>query len=842
MSAWIKRLALALAATLAAWLPAQADPMFASVALNGADTGAVVAFERQGDRLYAPLRELRRLGLQLAAPPGANADSPVDVRAIPGLRYRVDSQNQSVVLEADPELLPHRVIDASRQDVARADPSVLGASIDYAVNVQDKRAWAGGQVRIFGSLGVLTHGFVVDGGRHRRLETSLVLEDFERGRTLTIGDFISGGAASGRAVRAAGVRLATDVGLRPDLFSQPLVEVAGEAALPSNVELLVDGVRRYSATTEPGRFTVRAPPMVNSRGELSLVVTDALGRQTVTRRDFYAASNLLRPAATEYAVDAGWLRRGYATADDDYGPAFAAATLRRGVTDSLTLEGHAELSGDLRAGGLGAVADIGDAAMVTVAVDASHSRDGAAARLRAAVRRETAAYGVWAVYEGRTQGFRELGRRDTEPAGHDLQVGGALRAGAWGDLSLSYNRRASRRGRYDIGVAAWSRRVGRAQLFTAATLARDRYGGRTVSIGVTMPLQGGEGLASVGFDSQGGGRINAQVTQSPPDGPGWGWRAGGERSLSDGRTRGEAEVRRVSPVGEAALGVAADDRGASFRAYAAGSVVWLGGRPRLARAAGQALALVETGEPGVELMVENRRVGRTGRDGALLLVNLPAQAPSRVQIAAESVAMDADLGVDEAIVRPRRGGAVVLNLPVRHSANLQVQVVDPGGGALPVGAPVRLNDRPAGLVGFDSWIYLKDIGVENVIEIDLPDGSCRFRLDAATAVDGLAPPQVCGPGARGDLRRVRADGADRWPRSPELLGDDGGGGLRRVSFERRVAQDGPRRSQREVHVQRPRLPRLLLQLERAVRWLGFGDRSADDAAGRLRDAQVSALH
>ncbi len=846
MRAWITRLAIATAAALAACLPVRAEPMFAAVSLNGADTGAVVSFERSGSTLFAPWRELKRLGVQVEPPAGANADSPAELGRIPGLKYTIDDQAQSVALQASAELLPKRTIGPAPLGYARPDRAAWGVAVDYAANIQGQAGWAGGQARVFGPLGVLSHGFITKatprGVAARRLETNLVLDDYERGRSLTIGDFVST-SPTGRAVRAAGVRLASDAGLRPDLFTQPLIDVAGEAASPSTVELFVDGVRRYRTTVDPGRFDVTAPPLVNSRGELALVVTDALGRQTVTTRPFYTSSNLLRPGATDYAVDAGWLREGYATADDHYAEAFASVAVRRGVTNALTLDGHAEATGRFRAAGAGATAALAQEVLMAAAFDVSDSDVGAGrgTRFRVSAQRETDLIGLWASYERRSAGFRELGRRTSDTPGEDIQFGGSVRDDRWGSLSLGHIRRKTPGERYGLTTAAWSGQYGHANLFASATLARDRYGGKTLSIGFTAPLGGRDGLASVGLDSGAGGRVNAQWARPPPDDQGLGWRVGGERNLRDGRMRGDGEARYVTPGGEAAVGIAADSRGASLRASASGSVVWLGGRPRLARASGDGLALVETGEPGVQLMVENRPSGHTGRDGSLLLVNLPAQAQTRIGIAAESVDMSATYATEDVVVRPRRRGAVRVSLPVRHTTNAQAQIYDARGSPLPVGASVRLNGRSAGFVGFDSWIYLEDLRKENVIEIDLAEGICRLRLTLAATPDGPLPQQTCHVADDRGLRRIRLDGPEPGAGGLELLRDDASSGVRRLSLLRLGSEDGPRRGQDDVHVQRPRLRGLLVHIERAVRWLGFGDKPPDDPGWRDGKAQLSAL-
>ena len=285
-------------------------------------------------------------------------------------------------------------------------------------------------------------------------------------------------------------------------------------------------------------------------------------------------------------------------------------------------------------------------------------------------------------------------------------------------------------------------------------------------------MGGNGGLAAIGADTQGGGHLRAQANVGPPDQQGLGWRIGGEQALATGATRIDAEVRGISPSGDLALGVAADRSGASLRAYVSGSVVWLGGRPRLTRQGGGGLALIETGEPGVEVKVENRLVGRTGHDGTLLVANLPPHTASRIEIVAESVALAADIEVEDRVVRPPRAGAARVSLPVRRRANAQLQVLDAIGQPLPIGAPVRLNGRPAGVVGFDSWIYLKDVRRENVIEIEHDGGHCQLRLALTAPPDAPLPPQACAPRDAGGLRRINA--VDAGPRhgGQELLSDN----------------------------------------------------------------------
>jgi outer membrane usher protein len=828
MPRWLKSLGLAGAAALALGPPVGAEPLIAQVSLNGADTGHVVTFERSGATLFAPWRELLRIGLAVDPPPHADLDSLADLARLPGLNYRFEAATQSVALEVDPGLLPHHDLAAAIPAAGvLPDRAAFGAAFDYAVNVQDGDAWAGGRARVFGRFGVLSHGFVLDSraGRARRLDTNLVIDDARRGRSITLGDFISDGGAGARAVRAAGLHISTEPALRPDLFTPAAPQLEGQAALPSTVDLLVDGVRRYAGRAEAGRFTLFAPPLVDGRGAVSLVVTDPMGRQSVVTQAFYSSSRLLRPGVTEYSFDAGALRSNYGLPGDRYGRPFAAASARRGLTPALTVEGHAEAASHQRSGGVAAVATLRNEVLFSAAFDVSSAREGLGAHAQLEARRDTPAYSLWANLEHRTARYRELGVPEFGRPQSDLQFGGSMRADRWGSVSVSYTRRTGGGSDFGLWTAGWSGGVGRLNLFSAVTATSRRFGGRTISIGLTLPLDRRQ--VSAGYDSQGGGRFHGEVSSTPPDLRGVSWRVGADATPADDQARIEGEAQLMADQGEIGLAVAADRRGAALRAYGSGSIVWLGGRMRLARQNAGAMALVETGQPNVALRVENRTVGRTGRDGAYLAVNLPADTPSRIEIVAESVDVSQAIVVDALAVRPPRNAGVTVRLPVRRLRAAALQVVDASGRPPPVGARVRLNGQPAGLVGYDGWIYLPDMEPRNVIEIDGGGTHCRFRLEPP---QGDAPPAtvVCRPDGP-DVRITLAALPGEGPGGEVLHGPDRPGEFRRLSRRGLESGDGTRGRYGQVRLHLPGLRRLFVHFGHSVGRLWFGHLAQDEA-------------
>src|SRR5690606_1227861 len=98
-------------------------------------------------------------------------------------------------------------------------------------------------------------------------------------------------------------------------------------------------------------------PNVATAGAASgqVVITDALGRVSTLMFDLYHAPALLRRGLADWSVEAGFLRRDYGLRSFAYAPdPFLSATIRRGMSDHLTLEAHGEFTRRLALAGAGA--------------------------------------------------------------------------------------------------------------------------------------------------------------------------------------------------------------------------------------------------------------------------------------------------------------------------------------------------------------------------------------------------------------------------------------------------------------------------------------------------------
>ncbi|WP_353462585.1 fimbria/pilus outer membrane usher protein, partial [Pseudomonas aeruginosa] len=113
-------------------------------------------------------------------------------------------------------------------------------------------------------------------------------------------------------VRMGGFRFARNFGVRPDLVTYPLLRFDGQAAVPSTVDLFINGYKASSADLQPGPFAISNVPYINGAGEATVVTTDAQGRQVVTSLPFYVSNTLLARGLSDFDLSVGRLR-------DDYG-------------------------------------------------------------------------------------------------------------------------------------------------------------------------------------------------------------------------------------------------------------------------------------------------------------------------------------------------------------------------------------------------------------------------------------------------------------------------------------------------------------------------------------------
>ena len=365
-------------------LEAVADAqLYLELVVNQMNTGSLVNVQQRAGQLYVDANVLKDAGIHLPITPPAQ----VGLDSVPGLHSEYDIPGQRLLLDVPPDWLPEQVL-GRRSNYQRSEAmSSFGVLLNYDLYLNDTddagsylAAW--NEVRLFDNWGTLSstgqyRRSLVSAGDNQldngylRYDTTWRFSDDERMLTYEVGDLISGALAWTSAIRMGGVQISRDFGVRPDLVTYPLPQFSGEAAVPSSVDLFINGYKSSSENLQPGPYTLTNVPFINGAGEAVVVTTDALGRQVSTSVPFYVTSTLLQQGLSDFSVSAGSVRRGYGIDDFAYGPGVTSGSLRYGLSNSLTLESHLEASDSLALGGVGANFKLGNFGVLNSAVSQS---------------------------------------------------------------------------------------------------------------------------------------------------------------------------------------------------------------------------------------------------------------------------------------------------------------------------------------------------------------------------------------------------------------------------------------------------------------------------------------
>jgi outer membrane usher protein len=120
-----------------------------------------------------------------------------------------------------------------------------------------------------------------------RLDTTWTYKDPDRTLTYRAGDMISGGLSWTRPVHLGGIQIQRGFSIRPDLVTLPLPSFSGSAAVPSTVDVYVNGVRTVSQDVDSGPFRINNLPILSGQGDASIVVRDSSGREVATTLPFF---------------------------------------------------------------------------------------------------------------------------------------------------------------------------------------------------------------------------------------------------------------------------------------------------------------------------------------------------------------------------------------------------------------------------------------------------------------------------------------------------------------------------------------------------------------------------
>lgn len=770
------------------------------VQINGHTLGQIGEFTLHDGILLATRKELLVFGIRepaglMARPaPGGDNDSELtSLSGLPGLSWRIDFETQTLLITASDASLLTTILHGRESNSAlllsqHPIDSGLGATVNYDVTgiLQGSTIESSGSLdaRVFSRFGVVSldvlgyvgsetktgPGSPTGAGawqqpapdRIVRLDTAYTFADVKTLRRYSLGDFITGGLSWTRPLRLTGVQVRSDFTMRPDLVTFPLPSLGGSATVPSTISVLANGSEVFSSVVDPGPFQIPQLPVVNGASVITMTVTNSLGQQVVVSQPFYASVTLLAPGLQTFSAQAGLVRRAWGEASNDYGKAAGLGDYRRGLTPKLTVEASAEATPGTVMGGAGAVVAVGNLGVINASAATSAGSGLMGSQVSLGVQRIGGKISLGGSAQFATQDFQDVASMNGDGVTRrQLAAYGSMLTRRLGSFGAAYAEIRQDAPLHPLNIFPTDPQ--RAQILTLSYSLQFRHisyyanefqdfanqdsGG--VQFGVTVPIGRRSSVnASAGTGSSGAAQV--QIQQSAAMVGEWGY---------------DAYVAATTPLHEfaqvqykshwALLTGGVDQNGSqtTFRAETQGAVSWLDGGIFPSDTIYDSFAVVDTnGLPNVNVLQENRTVGRTDSKGRLLVPDMRAFDLNHLAIDPGDIPLDTTIDTDSREIRPQDRSGVVVRFPVKVSHGALLLLVNSLGVPLAIGSSVRLlsNDQMFP-VGYEGETYIEDLNSLNKIEVEFPNGTHCIIAFSYVPVKGVIPtigPLQCVEGKR----------------------------------------------------------------------------------------------
>ena len=290
------------------------DDLYLDVTVNGRNSG-LMHFAYKDGELWASLATLRRLAF---VPPPDTPD-PVRLHSLRDVQVDYDQPHQTLSLTAPLALLDLNTSTLNTRDVSipksTASPGVLLNYDLYGIHGENGTTTASAYTELrvfaqnflFSSTSLLQTADTGYGWQNHsvRLDTT-VSESFpEHMLTLNVGDTLTAATSWSQSTRIGGVQFGTNFALQPYRITTPMPQFFGQAALPSQLELYINGVKQYTGNVPSGPFQLNAVPGINGAGNAQIVLTNALGQATSLNFSLYNTPQLLQKGLSDWSVELG---------------------------------------------------------------------------------------------------------------------------------------------------------------------------------------------------------------------------------------------------------------------------------------------------------------------------------------------------------------------------------------------------------------------------------------------------------------------------------------------------------------------------------------------------------
>ena len=667
------------------------------------------------------------------------------IHQFPGATAELETQTMELRVFMPADLMPTRRL-AMQRDGMRASSERAGGFMDYELNLQNEASTTGpsafGLFRpvVFGAFGNVAASLVYQGQtvgsssqRLSVLDLTYTRDDPEKMRTLRIGDVFTVPGEQGRSLRIGGIQLATNFSTRPTLITHPLPDFFGQTAVPSAIDIYVNGRLSRQETVQPGSYLLEDIPVFNGAGQMQVLATDALGRQQLFTQDFYLSTDLLTEGLSDYSFTLGALREDFGLRNFRYGEMAGTATWRYGASNRLTVEGHGEFGDGVVMTGGSLQYGIDAGGTISAGLGFSKNSEGTGTRWQLGFRRIASTMHVNVQASGSTDRFDLVGDSTAIPklqllaaVGKNFYEFGSLQ---FSTLHQAYHIQPER----TIWSVDYSTRMF-GPLSVSSYVSYLDSDESDLRAGIRFFMNFGDRYNATGSvsSSRFGSSVNARLQRNMPADTGYGYHVAAAKS-DDSYV--DAGVVAQNQFGTYFVDIRnSQNYGTHWQAGTQGSIAYMAGMTQFSRQIQDAFAIVKVGDiEGVRVYSENIEVGRTNKDGQLFVPGLRPYLENQLRIEIDDLPLNARIGESERSTAPYYKSGVLVDFDVQVSTNVLLRAVHPDGTPIPEGAIARvLHTGDSFPVGADGKLFLQGIDRSSEIIIRWNGTTCDIDVPYPT--------------------------------------------------------------------------------------------------------------
>jgi outer membrane usher protein len=489
--------------------------------------------------------------------------------------------------------------------------------------------------------------------------SSVTIDQRHSMRRWTMGDNLGYTGALGGDAWVGGVTVTKEYSINPYYVRYPTLSLSTPIAVPSVLEVQVNGQTVSQERVDPGRLDIRNLPLTLGRNDARIIVRDAFGQTRELSSNYYVSSSALTAGTHDYQYSFGLQRFGVGEKNWDYRAPVLLARHRVGITDSFTAGARFEGRRDVLSGGPSINLRLPFGEIETAVAGSRLHGQWANAQMAAftyASRPVTAGGSV-------TRTSPHYTTLTPNPPGQtpktqanvfaSTSVAGPLTVTLQHSLTQMWE--GTERKRTGLLTSLHLNRY--LEMNASASYGNDERGRvREAYVGLSVLFGRASATAAHLVDSR-GGRMTFDAQQPLPVGEGYGYQLhadNGPVNTSSGVARyqnahGRYEVRQET------IGTAT-----TTTVSAMGGIVGIGGGLYATRPVQESFALVRVpGVQGVRAFASHQEIGKTGRSGDVLIPDLQAYYGNILNIADGDIPIQYSVGdAGMTLAPPYRGGAV----------------------------------------------------------------------------------------------------------------------------------------------------------------------------------------